>query len=102
MKYVVHKTENNELGTRLMAQSVISTKRTSVMSKQGGGGHSNKQHNASQSSQDPPHNILFEMAIPRRLSVSASVAGEEGLYSCVLPQDLLVEIIADRFQVSFL
>ena len=83
-----------------MAQSVISTKRTSVMSKQGGG-HSNKQHNASQSSQDPPHNILFEMAIPRRLSVSASVAGEEGLYSCVLPQDLIVEILADRFQVGF-
>lgn len=37
--------------------------------------------------------------IARRLSVSASVAGEEGLFSCVLPEELLVEILADRLQV---
>lgn len=36
---------------------------------------------------------------PRRLSVSASVAGEDGMYSCVLPEDLLVEILAERMQV---
>lgn len=36
----------------------------------------------------------------RRLSVSASVAGEDGLYSCVLPEDLLVELLAERLQVS--
>lgn len=38
--------------------------------------------------------------IARRLSVSASVAGEEGLMSCVLPEDLIVEILSDRLQVS--
>ena len=37
---------------------------------------------------------------PRRLSVSASVAGEDGMYSCVLPEDLLVEILAERMQVQ--
>ena len=37
--------------------------------------------------------------IARRLSVSASVAGEEGLMSCILPDELLVEILAERMQV---
>ena len=38
--------------------------------------------------------------IARRLSVSASVAGEEGLFSTVLTEELLVEILADRLQVG--
>ncbi|XP_043935458.1 hydrocephalus-inducing protein homolog [Protopterus annectens] len=38
--------------------------------------------------------------IQRRLSVSASVAGEAGLLSCVLPSDLLVDILAERLQLS--
>lgn len=38
--------------------------------------------------------------IARRLSVSASVAGEEGLLSCVLPEDLLLELLAERIQVG--
>lgn len=38
--------------------------------------------------------------IARRLSISASAVGEEGLYSCVLPEELVVEIIADRVQVG--
>nr|XP_006823299.1 PREDICTED: hydrocephalus-inducing protein homolog [Saccoglossus kowalevskii] len=38
--------------------------------------------------------------IARRLSVSASVAGEEGLMSCILPEDLLVEILAERLQLN--
>lgn len=37
--------------------------------------------------------------IARRLSISASAVGEEGLFSCVLPEELVVEIIADRVQV---
>ena len=39
--------------------------------------------------------------IARRLSVSASVAGEEGLMSCVLPEELIVEILSERLQVSY-
>ena len=38
--------------------------------------------------------------IARRLSISASVAGETGLMSTVLPEDLLVEILNERLMVS--
>lgn len=36
----------------------------------------------------------------RRLSVSPSVGGETGLMSCVLPDELLVQILAERIQVG--
>lgn len=36
---------------------------------------------------------------PRRLSVSTSIGGETGLLSCVLPEEMLVQILADRIQV---
>ncbi|XP_076989079.1 hydrocephalus-inducing protein homolog isoform X4 [Tamandua tetradactyla] len=36
----------------------------------------------------------------RRLSVSASIGGETGLMSCVLPEDLLTQILAERIQMS--
>ncbi|XP_077145064.1 hydrocephalus-inducing protein homolog isoform X4 [Ranitomeya variabilis] len=36
----------------------------------------------------------------RRLSVSASVGGELGLLSCVLPEELLLEILCERLQLS--
>lgn len=36
----------------------------------------------------------------RRLSVSASIGGETGLMSCVLPDDLLIQILAERIQLS--
>ncbi|XP_055892829.1 hydrocephalus-inducing protein homolog isoform X5 [Biomphalaria glabrata] len=38
--------------------------------------------------------------VARRLSISASIAGEEGLLSCILPDDILVDIIADRLQLN--
>ena len=38
--------------------------------------------------------------IARRLSISASVAGETGLMSTVLPEELLVEILNERLMVS--
>ena len=40
--------------------------------------------------------------IARRLSISTGIGGEEGLISCVLPEDLLVEILAERLQVSMI
>ncbi|XP_033625714.1 hydrocephalus-inducing protein homolog [Asterias rubens] len=52
--------------------------------------------NATQLSGSPPP----AAPIARRLSVSASVAGEEGLMSCLLPEDLLVEILAERLQLN--
>ncbi|XP_049719569.1 hydrocephalus-inducing protein homolog isoform X3 [Elephas maximus indicus] len=36
----------------------------------------------------------------RRLSVSVSIGGETGLMSCVLPEELLVQILAERIQLS--
>ncbi|XP_069822484.1 hydrocephalus-inducing protein homolog isoform X3 [Dendropsophus ebraccatus] len=36
----------------------------------------------------------------QHLSVSASVGGELGLVSCVLPEDLLLEILCDRLQLN--
>lgn len=36
---------------------------------------------------------------PRRLSVSPSIGGETGLLSCMLPEELLVQILAERLQV---
>ncbi|KAI4571668.1 hypothetical protein MJG53_013774 [Ovis ammon polii x Ovis aries] len=36
----------------------------------------------------------------RRLSVSASVGGDTGLMSCVLPEELFTQILADRIQLS--
>ena len=38
--------------------------------------------------------------VARRLSISASVTGEDGLMSCLLPEELLVEILAERMQVN--
>jgi len=37
--------------------------------------------------------------VARHLSVDASLAGEDGLMSTVLPQDLVVSILADRLLV---
>ena len=49
--------------------------------------------------QSPPGTPPQAAPLGRKLSVSASVAGEDGLYSCLLPEDLLVELLAERFQV---
>ncbi|XP_035679087.1 LOW QUALITY PROTEIN: hydrocephalus-inducing protein homolog [Branchiostoma floridae] len=88
------------------APSIISNvKKTSIVSgaqKAGGskaGGNISTGEASSQpaggTSSPPP-----AAPIQRRLSVSASVAGEEGLMSCVLPEELLVEILAERFQLN--
>ncbi|KAM5296381.1 hydrocephalus-inducing protein homolog isoform 1-T2 [Glossophaga mutica] len=37
---------------------------------------------------------------PRRLSISPSVGGDTGLLSCVLPEDLLTQILSERIQLS--
>lgn len=35
-----------------------------------------------------------------KLSVSASIAGEDGLVSCVLPEELLCDVVAERLQLN--
>jgi len=47
----------------------------------------------------PPETPPYAAPIARKLSVSASVCGEDGLYSCVLPEDLLVELLSERMLV---
>ncbi|XP_052022456.1 hydrocephalus-inducing protein homolog [Apodemus sylvaticus] len=64
---------------------------------------SQKQHHQHQS-ETPQAQISSSPLLPgptqRRLSVSASIGGETGLMSCVLPDDLLVQILAERIQLS--
>lgn len=55
--------------------------------------------NQQQVQPSPPASPQSAEQPPRRLSVSASVAGEDGMYSCILPEDLMVEILAERLQV---
>ncbi|XP_076808093.1 hydrocephalus-inducing protein homolog isoform X2 [Clavelina lepadiformis] len=91
--------------SKIGGASVISTKKTSVISKQAhstmgskaGGAATMSEHTGSHVPSSPPP---LAAPIARRLSVSASVAGEEGLVSCVLPEDLLVEILAERLQLN--
>uniref|UniRef100_A0A2K6KCF4 HYDIN axonemal central pair apparatus protein n=1 Tax=Rhinopithecus bieti TaxID=61621 RepID=A0A2K6KCF4_RHIBE len=65
------------------------------------GSGSQKQHHSHQS--ETPQ-ISSSPLLPgpthRRLSVSPSVGGETGLMSCVLPDELLVQILAERIQLS--
>ncbi|XP_003791425.1 hydrocephalus-inducing protein homolog isoform X2 [Otolemur garnettii] len=64
---------------------------------------SQKQHHTHQS-ETPQVQIssspLLVGPTQRRLSVSASIGGETGLMSCVLPDELLVQILAERIQLS--
>ncbi|XP_033116735.1 hydrocephalus-inducing protein homolog isoform X2 [Anneissia japonica] len=92
------------------AHSVISNRKTSTISghkpahstqlesyeKPGRRDRKQEVDNATQISSSPTP----AAPIARRLSVSASVAGEEGLMSCVLPDELLVEILAERLQLN--
>ncbi|XP_077982980.1 hydrocephalus-inducing protein homolog isoform X2 [Glandiceps talaboti] len=87
------------------AHSTIGSKAGPDEDGGGGGGKSDKKDkkdkkadtdNTTQLSGSPPP----AAPISRRLSVSASVAGEEGLMSCILPEDLLVEILAERLQLN--
>ncbi|PNI31896.1 HYDIN isoform 18, partial [Pan troglodytes] len=65
------------------------------------GSGSQKQHHSHQS--ETPQissSPLPPGPLHRRLSVSPSVGGETGLMSCVLPDELLVQILAERIQLS--
>uniref|UniRef100_A0A2K6GI20 HYDIN axonemal central pair apparatus protein n=1 Tax=Propithecus coquereli TaxID=379532 RepID=A0A2K6GI20_PROCO len=62
---------------------------------------SQKQHHQHQSETPQISSSPLPMGpTQRRLSVSASIGGETGLMSCVLPDELLVQILAERMQLS--
>ncbi|XP_059569698.1 hydrocephalus-inducing protein homolog [Alligator mississippiensis] len=59
-----------------------------------------QQHQSDQTGSQVPSSPVPSAPVQRRLSISASVAGEVGLMSCILPDDLLVEILSERMQLS--
>ncbi|XP_069882349.1 hydrocephalus-inducing protein homolog isoform X1 [Dipodomys merriami] len=81
------------------------TVRGSVMLSKGKpdshGSGSQKQHHQHQSetSQISSSPLLLGPT-QRRLSVSASIGGETGLMSCVLPDELFIQILSERIQLS--
>ncbi|XP_052816168.1 hydrocephalus-inducing protein homolog isoform X2 [Mya arenaria] len=94
------------------APSMISNRKTSTVtdpkglkdkhgSIAGGKGNVNTSSiDGATGSQVPSSPPPLAAPIARRLSVSASVAGESGLMSCVLTEELLVEILAERLQLN--
>ncbi|XP_064641495.1 hydrocephalus-inducing protein-like isoform X2 [Lineus longissimus] len=97
-----------------VAHSLASNRKTSVISGEKG---KDKHHGSSvvtgktadktstsaeggTGSQVPSSPPPLVAPIARRLSVSASVAGEDGLMSTILPEDVLVEILAERLQLN--
>ncbi|XP_027261798.1 hydrocephalus-inducing protein homolog isoform X2 [Cricetulus griseus] len=61
---------------------------------------SQKQHHLHQAETPQISSSPLMGPTQRRLSVSASVGGETGLMSCVLPEELLTQILAERVQLS--
>nr|XP_025038877.1 hydrocephalus-inducing protein-like [Pelodiscus sinensis] len=59
-----------------------------------------QQHQLDQTAPQVPNSPILSAPAQRRLSISASMAGESGLMSCVLPEELLVEILSERMQLS--
>ncbi|KAM8946018.1 LOW QUALITY PROTEIN: hydrocephalus-inducing protein homolog [Pelodytes ibericus] len=93
--------------TKTGAQSIIS--RGNRGSLVAGRGKSESHAGASQPFISLPHPMLNSQSgsspLPggptkRRLSVSASVGGEFGLVSCVLPEDVLQMILSERLQLN--
>ncbi|XP_054856814.1 hydrocephalus-inducing protein homolog [Eublepharis macularius] len=79
---------------------------SSVTAKGKSEGHASQAQKQQQHPQsDQPGSQIPSSPIPsapiqRRLSISASIAGDSGLMSCVFPEELLVEILSERMQLS--
>ncbi|XP_069073573.1 hydrocephalus-inducing protein homolog [Pleurodeles waltl] len=97
-----HTAEGNQMSEpKTGPQSLISKGARGSLDRRGGKSESHiaqKQHTSDHS--QTTVNLYLGATIQRRLSVSASVAGESGLMSCMLPDDLLVEILTERMQLS--
>ncbi|XP_066569678.1 hydrocephalus-inducing protein homolog [Amia ocellicauda] len=87
---------------RAVPQSITSARKVSTVA---GKGKTESSQTQKQQSSEPTVNsqstTVPGLGLPqRRLSVSASVAGELGLLSCVLPEELLVDILTERLQLN--
>ncbi|XP_078527074.1 hydrocephalus-inducing protein homolog isoform X2 [Lissotriton helveticus] len=95
-----HTAEGNQLSEpKTGPQSVISKGPRGSVDRRGGRSESHvaqKQHTPDLS--QTTVNVYLGPTSQRRLSVS--VAGESGLMSCILPDELLVEILTERMQLS--
>ncbi|XP_013405663.1 hydrocephalus-inducing protein [Lingula anatina] len=94
-----HKGGKEKIKAGIAASSVDGTSQSDNAKIQRGRGAAAaaQEEDASQVPSSPPP---LAAPIARRLSVSASVAGEGGLMSCVLPEELLVDILAERLQLN--
>ncbi|XP_008833211.1 hydrocephalus-inducing protein homolog [Nannospalax galili] len=63
-------------------------------------GSQKQQHQHQSETPQIPSSPLLQGPTQRQLSVSTSIGGETGLMSCVLPDDLLIQILAERIQLS--
>ncbi|KAL3860158.1 hypothetical protein ACJMK2_010318 [Sinanodonta woodiana] len=109
LEAVAAHTQGASATTMSVAHSMVSNRKTSTITdvkskdKHGsiaGGKINTSSIDGATGSQVPSSPPPLAAPIARRLSVSASVAGEEGLMSCVLPEELLVEILAERLQLN--
>ncbi|KAM5208569.1 hydrocephalus-inducing protein homolog isoform 3-T4 [Hipposideros larvatus] len=73
---------------------------TKGKSESHGSGSQKQHHQHSSETPQVSSSPLPSGPTQRRLSVSASIGGETGLLSCVLPEELLIQILAERIQLS--
>ena len=92
----------NTGGSIIGAPSLLAKEGRKTSTIGGPRGHAGQAKNLPALQQSPPATPPPAFPPGRKLSVSASVGGEFGLYSCVLPEDLLVELLAERLQVTAL
>ncbi|KAG7468631.1 hypothetical protein MATL_G00145140 [Megalops atlanticus] len=94
-----HTAEGSQSGETKAAPSSVSTRnKNSIM-----GTKKNEGSQPTTTTTQPAGSGLVgvpEAPRPRQLSVSGSLAGDLGLMSCLLPDELLVDILAERLQLS--
>ncbi|CAD5117498.1 DgyrCDS6267 [Dimorphilus gyrociliatus] len=90
------------------AQSIVSGQKSTILTEKGkrgtvnskGAGTGQQQQGAESSSQVPSSPQPLPGPIARKLSISASVVGDEGVLSTVLPDDVVVNILSDRLMLT--
>lgn len=89
------------------AQSLVSGQKSTILTEKGKkgagatkGAAATQQQGVESSSQVPSSPQPLPGPIARKLSISASVVGDEGVLSTVLPDDVVVNILSDRLMLT--
>lgn len=91
--------KENEAKTDAQAVLQQTVRKPSMMTNPKGGRQQNVQQAPSSTVSTPPHIPSFvskRLDLPSQLNENGE---EEDFYNCVLPDDVLVELLADRLQV---